>query len=106
MGVLQKIGKFAGNTFAIGYRKFNVMSGMKKLVSLKTSDGGYVPFGTEVTNELGRSAGLVDENGLVYLSGIQINQKMVAQLGDGRKCFITLSEQDLKADDGQSVVCN
>ncbi|WP_171264710.1 fimbria/pilus outer membrane usher protein [Acinetobacter sp. ANC 4558] len=90
---------------AIGYRKFNVISGVKRLVTLQTSNGDYLPFGTQLANEQGRITGLVDEKGLVYLSGIQINQKIVANLNHDQKCFITFTEQNINIDEGQTVVC-
>ena len=88
---------------AIGYRKFDVTSGMKKIVTLKTSQGNFVPFGTQVFNEKGRETGLVDEKGLVYLSGIQINQKMTAKFGPANECIISFT--DLNTDENQTLIC-
>jgi outer membrane usher protein PapC len=90
---------------AIGYRKFNVISGKKKLITLKTNEGDYVPFGTQVKNEQGKVTGLVDERGLVYLTGIQINQKIIAQIGPNQTCSVLVTEQNINIDEDQPLVC-
>ena len=90
---------------AIGYRKFDVIAGKKKLVTLKTNQGNYIPFGTQVMNEQGKVTGLVDERGLVYLTGIKVNQKITAQLGPNQICSLLITEQNINIDEDQPLVC-
>lgn len=90
---------------AIGYRKFNVIAGKKMLVTLKTNQGNYVPFGTQVRNEQGKVTGLVDERGLVYLTGVQMNQKITAQIGQNQTCSVLITEQNININEDQPLVC-
>jgi outer membrane usher protein PapC len=90
---------------AIGYKEFDVLAGEKRMVTLRSNGGEYIPFGTQITNEKGRATGIVDEKGLVYLSGISLHQKMVANLGDDKKCFITITAEDLLNENLDTLTC-
>jgi outer membrane usher protein FimD/PapC len=74
---------------AIGYRKFAVISGEKAMATLRLQDGSAPPFGATVFNEDGAQTGIVNDDGSVYLSGIQPDGKMVAKW-DGQVCDISL----------------
>ncbi|WP_110921592.1 outer membrane usher protein [Klebsiella aerogenes] len=74
---------------AIGYRKFSVISGEKAMASLRLEDGSTPPFGATIFNRDGLQTGIVNEDGSVYLSGIQPDGKMTAKW-DGQMCDITL----------------
>ncbi len=74
---------------AIGYRKFSVISGEKAMASLRLEDGSAPPFGATVFNSDGLQTGIVNEDGSVYLSGIQPDGKMTTKW-DGQICDITL----------------
>lgn len=89
---------------SIGYKKLSVISGQKQLLVLKLDTGGYVPFGTQVFNEQGKVAGMVDDQGLTYLFGIHDGKSMTAKLSKNSECVITFnSPNELQAN--QSIVC-
>jgi len=90
---------------AIGYRKLNVVSGQKKLITLSFDDGSFVPFGTPVMNNQGRSVGMVDDNGLAYLGGIKVGEQMFAHLGNGQTCSITFTENNLAKAENDALIC-
>lgn len=77
---------------AIGYRKFAVISGEKAMASLRLQDGSAPPFGATVFNDNGLQTGIVNDDGSVYLSGIQPNGKMTVKW-DGQLCDIALPEK-------------
>ncbi|WP_213793646.1 outer membrane usher protein [Klebsiella aerogenes] len=74
---------------AIGYRKFAVISGAKAMATLRLEDGSSPPFGATVFNGDGLQTGIVNDDGSVYLSGIQPNGKMQVKWG-GQVCDISL----------------
>lgn len=55
---------------AIGYRKFSVLKGARLFAVLRTADNGHPPFGAAVLNARGRESGMVGDDGLVWLSGV------------------------------------
>lgn len=74
---------------AIGYRKFSVISGAKAMATLRLEDGSSPPFGATVFNGDGLQTGIVNDDGSVYLSGIQPNGNMHVKWG-GQVCDISL----------------
>ncbi len=75
---------------AIGYRKFDVISGARAMAVLRLTDGSYPPFGAMVQNEKGQNSGTVGDEGSVYLSGLQPNGRMRVKWGDDEQCLVTL----------------
>jgi outer membrane usher protein FimD/PapC len=75
---------------AIGYRKFNVIVGVKSMAILRLHDGSYPPFGAVVKNAKDQQVGIVDDEGYVYLSGIQAKEKMTVFWGDKDRCSIEI----------------
>jgi len=75
---------------AIGYRKFDVVSGARASAVLRLADGSYPPFGAEVKNAKGQNTGIVGDEGSVYLSGIRPGDTMQVQWGDGQQCTLSL----------------
>lgn len=61
---------------AIGYQHYDVVSGEKGMVMLKTANGGYPAFGTEVMNEKNIITGIVGEQGRTYLTGVEPGREM------------------------------
>lgn len=55
---------------AIGYRKFEVLKGARLFVVLRLTDSGHPPFGAAVLNVKGRELGMVGDDGLAWLSGV------------------------------------
>ncbi|EIS1618865.1 outer membrane usher protein [Salmonella enterica subsp. enterica serovar Sandiego] len=79
---------------AIGYRKFNVLSGQKAMGVIRLRDGSYPPFGASVYNSDSQEAGIVNDEGMTYLSGLHPSEKMQVKWGGRNQCAITLP-QDL-----------
>ena len=88
---------------AIGYRSLDVISGAKAMVVLKLLDGSAPPFGATVKNEKQQDAGIVNEDGSVYLSGIQPGKTMIVSWGSIERCTLTLPE-NLPVDGLESVL--
>ena len=82
---------------AIGYRKFQVVSGEKTMASVRLADGTFPPLGASVTNAKHQIAGVVNDDGSVYLSGIHSGEIMSVEWDGQEQCQITLptDKQDL-----------
>lgn len=77
---------------AIGYRRFNVISGQKAMAVIRLADGSAPPFGALVYNSRQQQTGLVNDEGSVYLSGIQTNTEMTVNWDGKAQCRIALPE--------------
>lgn len=75
---------------AIGYRKFKVISGQKAMAVLRLRDGSYPPFGAEVKNDEQQQVGIVDDEGNVYLAGINAGEHMMVFWEGSAQCEIVL----------------
>lgn len=75
---------------AIGYRKFDVISGMKAMVAFRLNDGSYPPFGAVVVNSEDQNVGIVGDDGEAYLSGMQPNGIMTLQWNGTETCKVQL----------------
>ncbi|MEL5457701.1 outer membrane usher protein [Serratia ureilytica] len=75
---------------AIGYRRFNVISGQKAMAVISLADGSAPPFGAVVYNSRQQQTGLVNDGGSVYLSGIKPNTEMTVNWDGKAQCRITL----------------
>lgn len=71
---------------AIGYRKFDVISGMKRMATVRFENGDYPPFGAQIRNAEGRNTGIMDDDGQAYISGIKPNEVMTVQWSEGGSC--------------------
>ena len=78
---------------AIGYRSLDVISGFKAMAVLRLPDGSAPPFGATVKNEKQQDTGIVNEDGSVYLSGIQPGDTMIVSWGGIERCTLTLPER-------------
>lgn len=75
---------------AIGYRKFDVISGEKAMAVIKLADGREPPFGASVRNARQQETGLVNDGGSVYLSGINAGEIMTVHWNGGAQCEIRM----------------
>ena len=75
---------------AIGYRKFKVISGQKAMAVLRLRDGSYPPFGAEVKNDEQQQVGIVDDEGNVYLAGVNAGEHMMVFWEGSAQCEIVL----------------
>ncbi|AIN20231.1 hypothetical protein CH54_1674 [Yersinia rochesterensis] len=75
---------------AIGYRRFNVISGEKAMAMIRMADGTSPPFGATVLNENKQETGIVNDDGSTYLSGIKTGETMSVNWNGKAQCSITL----------------
>ncbi|MGL5385885.1 MAG: outer membrane usher protein [Enterobacterales bacterium] len=75
---------------AIGLRRFEVVAGEKVMAVVRLTDGSSPPFGATVQNAKQRDVGIINDNGSVYLSGIQPGASMTANWNGITQCEITL----------------
>ncbi|CNH95078.1 fimbrial outer membrane usher protein [Yersinia kristensenii] len=75
---------------AIGYRRFNVISGEKAMAMIRMADGTSPPFGATVLNENKQETGIVNDDGSTYLSGIKAGETMLVNWNGKAQCSITL----------------
>lgn len=77
---------------AVGYRRFNVLSGEKAMVVIRLADGSYPPFGAQVVNAQGKNTGIVADEGSTYLSGIVPGGEMTVTWGSEAGCRVQFPE--------------
>lgn len=77
---------------AIGYRHFDVIAGEKAMAVVRLADGSVPPFGATVRNDKGQDVGIINDNGEVYLSGINAGEGMRVSWGGTEQCSITLPQ--------------
>jgi outer membrane usher protein PapC len=75
---------------AIAYRQFDVIAGQKTMGFIRMADGSFPPFGASVVNEKNQETGVVNDQGTVWLSGIQPNGKMRVKWEGQPRCVLTL----------------
>ncbi|MBC3211567.1 outer membrane usher protein [Serratia fonticola] len=75
---------------AIGYRRFAVIAGEKAMAVVRLADGSAPPFGATVRNGRRQEVGIVNDNGEVYLSGINAGETMNVSWGGTEQCSIIL----------------
>ncbi|EGT5661343.1 outer membrane usher protein [Cronobacter dublinensis subsp. dublinensis] len=77
---------------AIGYRKFNVISGIKAMAILRLADGTFPPFGASVRNAENQEVGIVNDEGQAWLSGLKPGHKLQVNWNGATQCAVTLPE--------------
>jgi outer membrane usher protein PapC len=75
---------------AIGLRRFEVVAGEKAMAVVRLADGSSPPFGATIQNSKKRDVGIINDDGSVYLSGMQPGAKMTANWNGIAQCEITL----------------
>ena len=75
---------------AIGYRKFAVIAGEKAMAVVKLADGSEPPFGATVLNARKQETGIVNDGGSVYLSGINVGERMTVHWGGAAQCEVQM----------------
>ncbi len=73
---------------AVGYRRFGIVSGQKAMAVLSLADGDVPPFGAVVQNHDHIQTGMVSEDGIVWLSGINPEETMHVLWGCDVLCEI------------------
>ncbi|WP_409309772.1 outer membrane usher protein [Pectobacterium sp. B1J-3] len=75
---------------AVGYRRFGVIAGEKAMAVIKLKDGSAPPFGATVVNQNQYQTGIVNDNGSVWLTGINAGESMNVRWGGVVQCTIRL----------------
>lgn len=75
---------------AIGYRRFDVISGEKAMAVIRLADGSTPPFGAVVRNRKRQNVGIVSDEGNVYLTGIRADEKMNVSWNGKTQCELLL----------------
>lgn len=91
---------------AIGYRKFQVNTGLKMMVFIRLQNGGIPPFGAEVFNTKGMNTGIIGESGATYLSGIKPGEVMTMGKGSDQFCAFEIPADLSAVKDSMLLVCS
>ncbi|MFQ2311821.1 fimbria/pilus outer membrane usher protein [Aeromonas dhakensis] len=91
---------------AIGYRRFDMLVGSKRMVVLQHQDGSGLPFAAEVFNEKNVPLGMVGDEGMAYLAGLQENSKLIVSLGNNRQCQATVPSPLPAPEQISTLVCH
>ena len=78
---------------AIGYQKIKANQGKRILAVVRLSNGKYPPLGTSIIEiSSGREVGIIADNGIVYLTGINPKEQYVIKWAGGdNQCNLDLS---------------
>lgn len=90
---------------AIGYRTLVAFKGEKLFAVLRLIDNTYPPFGASVKNGFGYELGLVGENGLTWLSGVNHGEELKVIWDGKEQCRVYIPEQ-LKVKKSLLLPCN
>ncbi|MGG4608425.1 outer membrane usher protein [Providencia sp. Me31A] len=75
---------------AIGYRKFDVVSGAQAMAVIRLADNQVPPFGSVVINGRKQQVGIVGDDGNVYLTGLRPHDVLEVSWNEGVQCQIRL----------------
>lgn len=75
---------------AIGYRRMEVLTGYKAVANLRLPNGDAPPFGAEVRNSRQQSIGMLDDDGNVYLIGVNAGDRLQVFWDGQAQCEIAL----------------
>jgi len=75
---------------AIGYRAFDVVAGTKAMALIRLSDSSYPPFGATVFNSRKQQVGILNDDGDVYLSGLNPGEKLSVNWDGKIQCEVIL----------------
>lgn len=91
---------------AIGYRTLSVMKGEKLFAVLSLNNGKKPPFGASVRNADNRELGIVGEDGVTWLVGINPRETLSVFWAGEKKCEILLPEDLSSASSMLLLPCN
>ncbi|WP_413495905.1 fimbria/pilus outer membrane usher protein [Morganella psychrotolerans] len=85
---------------AIGLRSLNVIHGQKIFARLKLSDGSFPPFGTSVRNQKNIELGIVGEQGITWIVGVNPQDPLDLYWNNQQRCRLEIpASMDLSSDD-------
>ncbi|MGR7394195.1 fimbria/pilus outer membrane usher protein [Klebsiella aerogenes] len=78
---------------AIGFREFDVLKGEKLMATLRLANGKAPPFGAVVRNQRGKDLGIVSDDGLAWITGVNPKETLSLVWNNEEQCTATLPEQ-------------
>ncbi|WP_258526902.1 fimbria/pilus outer membrane usher protein [Enterobacter cloacae] len=78
---------------AIGYRKFDLIEGKKRMAAIRNSHGEHPPFGATVHDEANRELGIVGDDGMVWLTGLKEGQSLTVKWAGKEQCTVVLPQE-------------
>ncbi|MFB2712186.1 fimbria/pilus outer membrane usher protein [Aeromonas veronii] len=67
---------------AIGYRNFDMLSGAKRMVEIRTTNNNPLPFAAEVRNAKQQQIGMLADDGIGYLTGLHGGEELTVSWGE------------------------
>ena len=91
---------------AIAYRPTGAISGIQGLTVITLPDGTHPPFGAVVyrKGKISQEVGIVAEDGLTYLSGINRNAEFIVKWNKDYACKLSITS--LNQEDLRNLTCN
>lgn len=90
---------------AIGFSQFDVVEGFKVLGVITLQDGTFPPFGATVKNVKNRNMGILTDDGLIYLTGIQKENSFDVYWDDKKQCSFSIPEITANQVSKKSLLC-
>ncbi|MCW9445972.1 fimbria/pilus outer membrane usher protein [Klebsiella oxytoca] len=91
---------------AIAYQHFDVIKGEKAMLTIYKKGNIHPPFGATVYNEKNREIGIVTENGMVYVSGLNAKEKYIVKSGSDIFCQFKIdSLKKIKNNTNNTLLC-
>lgn len=78
---------------AIGYRHFDVLKGAKLIGLFSLANGTKPPFGSSVRNGKNREVGIISDNGMAWISGINPGDKLEVSWNGKIQCTSVIPAQ-------------
>ena len=90
---------------AIGYRALDAVTGEKAIITIMLPNGSHPPFGATVYRENGADTevGIVSENGLTYLTGLNNKSEYSIKWGRDQSCNLKITTPHLS--EFETVIC-
>ncbi|CNF03896.1 outer membrane fimbrial usher porin [Yersinia similis] len=83
---------------AIGYREIRAVKGQQMMVIIRLKDGSFPPLGASViTDKTGAEVGIVGDDGLTYLAGLQDAERLTVQWGKKQCTFILPKDKGMNS---------
>ncbi|WP_409159672.1 fimbria/pilus outer membrane usher protein [Pectobacterium sp. B2J-2] len=75
---------------AIGYRKFDVVSGAKIMAHVALANGVFPPFAAQIKNQKGRDVAMITNGGQAYITGVSPDETLSVIWEGSTQCSLTL----------------
>ncbi|MFM4814476.1 fimbria/pilus outer membrane usher protein [Aeromonas dhakensis] len=74
---------------AIGYHHFDMLSGAKRLTQITLANGKYAPFSAVIHNDKKQQMGMVSDDGVAYLIGLNKGETLSVSWGE-KTCSVVV----------------